>query len=123
MLAIGLAQSVGGDHDAGWRRQRFDQLERSRREAVGAQASSASWGSPPGAESARGRCLAIILSLRVDARPEAAPPARPPRGVLNAPAGYLEELGMSSAADGDDLDFVQLFVRSVDELRSLGPTT
>ncbi|MBO0684918.1 MAG: hypothetical protein J2P45_17345 [Candidatus Dormibacteraeota bacterium] len=41
--------------------------------------------------------------------------------VLNPPRGYLEELGVTPTAELADLDFVQLFVSSVEELRSLGP--
>ena len=41
--------------------------------------------------------------------------------VINAPDGYHEWLGVAGGASGDDLDFVQLFVRNVDELRTLGP--
>jgi hypothetical protein len=46
------------------------------------------------------------------------PPAQP--AVLNAPAGYAEQLGITST-DADDLEFVQLFVSDERELRELGP--
>jgi len=42
-------------------------------------------------------------------------------GVLNAPEGYLASLGLSSTTDGNGLDYVQLFVSDVQELRTQGP--
>jgi hypothetical protein len=41
--------------------------------------------------------------------------------VVNAPPGYLEELGIATAADGGSFDFVQVFAADVDELRRLAP--
>jgi len=41
--------------------------------------------------------------------------------VVNGPAGYAEALGVARHTELADLDFVQLFVSSAAELRSLGP--
>lgn len=41
--------------------------------------------------------------------------------VINAPEGYLKELGVTPTTELIDLDFVQLFVSTAEELRSFGP--
>jgi len=56
----------------------------------------------------------------MDLAPKLRVPAGSPAAVLNAPAGYSEQLGITSTVAGD-LDFIQLFVRNVAELRDLGP--
>jgi hypothetical protein len=43
-----------------------------------------------------------------------------PAAILNAPAGYAEQLGVTASAAGD-LEFVQRFVSNAAELRELGP--
>jgi len=41
--------------------------------------------------------------------------------VINAPAGYVAQLGPLPSLASKDLDFVQLFVNDAAELRELGP--